>query len=53
MSDVYTGTNTSNDDIFFIPRFSANTANTVVRVDAYALFDQLVLIQNGQVTVNY
>ena len=53
MSEVYTGTNTSNDDIFFIPRFSANTANTVVRVDAYALFDQLVLIQNGQVTVNY
>lgn len=53
MSDVYTGTNTSNDDVFFTPRFAANTANTVVRVDAYALFDQLILINNGQVSVNY
>jgi hypothetical protein len=50
---VYTGTNTSNDDIFFIPRFGANAANTIVRVDAYALFDQLILIENGQVRVNY
>ena len=53
MSDVYTGTNTSNDDVFFVPRFGVNNANTNVRVDAYALFDQLILIQNGQVTVNY
>jgi hypothetical protein len=51
---VYTGTNTSSDDIFFVPRFAANTANTNVRVDSYALYDQLILISNGgQVSVNY
>ena len=51
---IYSGMNTSSDDIFFVPRFSsANAANTSVRVDSYALFDQLILIQNGQVTVNY
>ena len=51
---IYSGMNTSSDDIFFVPRFSsANGANTSVRVDSYALFDQLILIQNGQVSVNY
>jgi hypothetical protein len=51
---VYTGVNTSNDDIFFVPRFgSSNNANTSVRVDSYALYDQLILINNGQVSVNY
>ena len=51
---IYSGMNTSSDDIFFVPRFSsANAANTSVRVDSYALFDQLILIQNGQVSVNY
>jgi hypothetical protein len=51
---IYSGMNTSSDDIFFVPRFSsANAANTSVRVDSYALYDQLILIQNGQVTVNY
>jgi hypothetical protein len=50
---VYSGYNTSNDDIFFVPRFGANTANTSVRVDTYALYDELILINNGQVSVNY
>jgi hypothetical protein len=50
---VYTGVNTSSDDIFFVPTFAANTANTNVRVDCYALYDQLILINGGQVSVNY
>ena len=51
---IYSGMNTSSDDIFFVPRFgAANGANTSVRVDSYALYDQLILIQNGQVSVNY
>ena len=51
---IYSGMNTSSDDIFFVPRFGAlNAANTSVRVDSYALYDQLILIQNGQVSVNY
>jgi hypothetical protein len=55
MDMVYTGTNTSNDDIFFTPKFAGQAANPgalSVRIDAYALFDQLVLIQNGTCTIN-
>ncbi len=52
MDMVYTGTNTSTDDIFFSPKFGGQDANTNIRIDAYALFDQLVLIQNGTCTVN-
>ena len=50
---IYSGTNTSTDDIFGVFKFDVNTANTNVRIDAYALFDQLILIQNGTCTVNY
>ena len=53
LDSVYTGTNTSSDDIFFVPKFAGQGTATNVRIDAYALYDQLVLIQNGQVTVNY
>ena len=52
MDMVYTGTNTSTDDIFFTPKFAAQGGATNIRIDAYALFDQLVLIQNGVCTVN-
>ena len=52
MSEVYTGTNTSTDDIFFVPKFAGQDANTNIRIDAYALYDQLILIQNGVCTVN-
>ena len=58
MDMVYTGTNTSNDDIFFTPKFAGQpTANGAqgavsIRIDAYALFDQLILIQNGTCTIN-
>ena len=53
MDSVYTGTNTSTDDIFFTPKFAGQTNAVNIRIDAYALFDQLVLIQNGTCTVNY
>ena len=53
MDSVYTGTNTSTDDIFFTPKFAGLNAATNIRIDAYALYDQLVLIQNGVCTVNY
>ena len=52
---IYTGTNTSTDDIFAVFRFAAQGAGTTnnVRIDSYALYDQLILIQNGSCTVNY
>jgi hypothetical protein len=53
MDSVYTGTNTSTDDIFFCPKFTNQNAVGNIKVDCWALFDQLILIQNGVCTVNY
>jgi hypothetical protein len=53
MGSVYQGLNTSTDDIFWQGTFGAQPANTVVRFDAYASFDQLISIDNGQVSVQY
>jgi hypothetical protein len=50
---IYSGTNTSTDDIFGVFRFGALAGANNVRIDSYALYDQLVLIQNGVCTVNY
>ena len=48
---VYQGLNTSTDDIFFQAQFTAG--NDVVRFDAYACYDQLIVIDNGAVAVQF
>jgi hypothetical protein len=48
---VYQGLNTSTDDIFFQAQFTAG--NDEVRFDAYACFDQLIVIDNGAVAVQF
>ena len=48
---VYQGLNTSTDDIFFQAQFTAG--NDVVRFDAFACFDQLIVIDNGAVAVQF
>jgi len=55
MGSVYQGLNTSTDDIFFQATFAGQAAGTDVttRFDAYASYDQLITIDNGQVTVQY
>ena len=53
MSMVYNGYNTSTDDIFFQPKFDAQGSSTNIRIDTYALFDSLILFENGFATVQY
>jgi hypothetical protein len=53
MDSVYTGTNTSTDDIFWVAKYTNAAAVGNVRVDAWALYDQLILIENGVCRVNY
>ena len=53
MSNVYAGMNTSTDDIFFNPKFDAQGGATNIRIDTYALFDSLILFQDGQAQVQY
>ena len=54
LGSVYQGLNTSTDDIFFQATFGANgVGNANTRFDAYASYDQLITIDNGQVTVQF
>ena len=53
MSTVYKGYNTSTDDIFFQPKFAAQGTSTNIRVDTYAMFDSLILFENGFAVVQY
>ena len=49
---IYSGYNSSVDDIFYNPVF-VPTANANIRVDTYAMFDSLILIENGVASVQY
>jgi hypothetical protein len=53
MSTVYKGYNTSTDDIFFQPKFASQASDTNIRVDTYAMFDSLILFENGFAVVQY
>jgi hypothetical protein len=50
---VYQGLNTSTDDIFFQAQFNAQPNDANVRFDAYACYDQLIVIDNGAVAVQF
>ena len=53
METVYQGYNSSTDDIFFNPRFSSSASTVTARIDTYAYFDQVILIENGFATLQY
>ena len=51
---VYQGLNTSTDDVFIQLQFNAQPAdNANVRFDTYACYDQLIVIDNGAVAVQF
>ena len=53
LDTVYSGLNTSSDDIFGNLRFGAQVADTNVKIDTYALYDVLITIENGQCQIFY
>ena len=53
MGSVYQGLNTSTDDIFYQPTYSANAGTPDVRIDCFASYDQLITIENGQASVQF
>jgi hypothetical protein len=54
LDTVYSGLNTTTDDIFANFKFGGQDNNAInVRIDAFALYDVLILIQNGQCQVQY
>ena len=52
-SQIFAGWNSSTDDIYYIPTFAGQTAATVVRFDAFALFDSLLVFENNTCYVKY
>jgi hypothetical protein len=52
-TSLYTGMNCVGDDIYFMPTFAAQDNATAVKFDTYALYDVLVVIDNGNVSVQY
>ncbi len=53
LDTVYSGLNTSTDDIFANLRFLAQAADRNIRIDTYALYDVLITIENGQCQTFY
>ena len=49
----FAGWNSSTDDIYYIPTFAAQTNAKVVRFDAFALFDSLLVFENNTCYVKY
>ena len=52
-SQIFAGWNSATDDIYYIPTFAGQTVATVVRFDAMALFDSLLVFENNTCYVKY
>ncbi len=53
MDSVYQGYNSSTDDIFFNPTYGTGSTAGQVRIDNYAYFDQVVIIENGYAQIQH
>jgi len=53
LDTVYSGLNTTTDDIFANFRFNGQQNAVNLRIDTFALYDILILIENGQCQVQY
>ena len=53
-SAIFSGWNSNTDDIYFIPTFGDNNpAIAAARFDAFALFDTVLVFENGTCYVKY
>ena len=53
LNDVYSGLNTTTDDIFAYFKFKAQANAQNIRIDSFALYDALIIIQNGKCSVQF
>jgi hypothetical protein len=49
---IFSGWNSNTDDIYFVPSFTA-AGNPTVRFDAFAMFDTVLVFENGTAYVKY
>ena len=52
-SAIFAGWNSSNEDIFFQLSFGGLASQTNVRADTYALYDAVIVCENGVASVRY
>ena len=52
-ASIFSGWNSNTDDIYFVPTYAAQGAATTVRFDAFALFDTVLVFENGTAYVKY
>jgi len=50
---IFAGYNTNTDDIFLVANFTTGNSTGNVRFDAYAMFDALLIVENGTAYVKY
>jgi len=50
---IFSGVNTNTDDIFAVLNFGTGAVSTTARLDAFALFDEVVVFENGTAFVRY
>jgi hypothetical protein len=50
---IFSGWNSNTDDIYFIPTYAAQTGATATRFDAFAMFDTVLVFENGTCFVKY
>ena len=53
MTSVYSGYNSSKEDILFNPTFNGQANAVDIRIDTYALYDCLISLENGVATAFY
>ena len=52
-SSIFSGWNSNTDDIYYIPTFAAQGASYTTRFDAFALFDTVLVFENGTAYVKF
>jgi hypothetical protein len=52
---IFAGYNSNTDDIYFVGNFrtAVDTGDTTLRIDAYAMFDEVVVFENGTCFVRF
>ena len=50
---IFSGWNSNTDDIYFVPTYAGQAGNTTTRFDAFAMFDTVLVFENGTAYVKY
>jgi len=52
-NQIFAGYNTSNDDLYLQVLFNGLAGNTVVRADTYAMYDAVMICENGVCSIRF